>query len=410
MCTSWFARPWEWGWRLCRTKLSRNKFKFQNEKLNEKFEKRPEKSPTKNYALFSEDGKGWGHKRGDLKTPGFLNQGSFRHFQAFFRHFSGIFRGSGAMKIAWKMIDSKIRVFSGIFQGFFRLKRAFSNPPFCAPTLCHPPIFSCLKVLPGTFSQFCIPHFQTRFQTEFQTFLHENLQAWPRWLRVEMKVFWKQSSKPFICVERKNGFTTRLFSLFLCGFSVQGMVFAGTPGQSWGLQGQGILNDFWSRGWGFWNSVRGLGAAVAKSNSFGELLPFSFPPLPEEDNPCLSCHRAQYCTPRKDALLSSQHLPKVRPFWEPPLRSHFRWFSLIVPDSRLFLENKALGKRRLSQKTADFRRNLQKTAGTRRKPQIGVCPLRFVPLSAALFPLNNLARHLLRTFWEPPTEHFRLTV
>ena len=33
--------------------------------------------------------------------------------------------------------------------------------------------------------------------------------------------------------------------------------------------------------------------------------------------------------------------------------------------------------RRFSQGTADFRRNLQKT-------EIGVCPLRFVPLSAAL--------------------------
>ena len=37
-----------------------------------------------------------------------------------------------------------------------------------------------------------------------------------------------------------------------------------------------------------------------------------------------------------------------------------------------------------SEKTADFRRKPLKTAGTRRKPQIGVCPLRFVPLSAAL--------------------------
>ena len=59
-------------------------------------------------------------------------------------------------------------------------------------------------------------------------------------------------------------------------------------------------------------------------------------------------------------------------------------FSLIFADSRLFLENKAFGKRRFSQKTADFRRKPQKTAGTRRKPQIGICPLRFVPLSAAL--------------------------
>ena len=46
-------------------------------------------------------------------------------------------------------------------------------------------------------------------------------------------------------------------------------------------------------------------------------------------------------------------------------------------DSLIFLENESLGKRRFSQETAE-------TAGTRRKPQIGVCPLRFVPLSTAL--------------------------
>ena len=61
-----------------------------------------------------------------------------------------------------------------------------------------------------------------------------------------------------------------------------------------------------------------------------------------------------------------------------------RRFSLIFADSRRFLENEAFGKRRFSQETADFRRNPQKTAGTCRKPQIGGCPLRFVPLSAPL--------------------------
>ena len=61
-----------------------------------------------------------------------------------------------------------------------------------------------------------------------------------------------------------------------------------------------------------------------------------------------------------------------------------RRFSLIFADSRLFLENKAFGKRRFSQKTADFRRKPQEPAENRRKPQIGVCPFRFVPLSAAL--------------------------
>ena len=48
------------------------------------------------------------------------------------------------------------------------------------------------------------------------------------------------------------------------------------------------------------------------------------------------------------------------------------------------LENKAFGKCRFSQKTADFRKNPQ-------KPQIGVCPLRFIPLSAARLPLPNLS-------------------
>ena len=61
-----------------------------------------------------------------------------------------------------------------------------------------------------------------------------------------------------------------------------------------------------------------------------------------------------------------------------------RRFSLILADSRLFLESKAFGQRRFPQKTTDFRRFSQKTAGTRRKPQISVCSLRFVPLSAAL--------------------------
>ena len=59
-----------------------------------------------------------------------------------------------------------------------------------------------------------------------------------------------------------------------------------------------------------------------------------------------------------------------------PKRRFLQRFSLIFGRfSCLFLENKAF------EKTADFRREPQKTAGTRRKPQIGVCPLRFVPLT-----------------------------
>ena len=48
----------------------------------------------------------------------------------------------------------------------------------------------------------------------------------------------------------------------------------------------------------------------------------------------------------------------------------FADFSPILADSRLLLENEAFGKRRVSQKTADFRRRPQKTAGTRRRPQM----------------------------------------
>ena len=71
----------------------------------------------------------------------------------------------------------------------------------------------------------------------------------------------------------------------------------------------------------------------------------------------------------------------------------------IFADFHLFLENKAFGKCRFSQKTADFRRKPQKTAGTRRKPQIGVRPLRFVPSSAARGnPLPDLPFALFREF------------
>ena len=69
---------------------------------------------------------------------------------------------------------------------------------------------------------------------------------------------------------------------------------------------------------------------------------------------------------------------------KPSPNADFSRFSLIFADSRPFLENKAFGKRRFSQKTIDFRRKPLIFAGNRRKPQIGVCPLRFVPLSAAL--------------------------
>ena len=41
-----------------------------------------------------------------------------------------------------------------VFRGFFRLKRAFSNPPFCAPTLCHP---STLELSRAYLGSLCSP-------------------------------------------------------------------------------------------------------------------------------------------------------------------------------------------------------------------------------------------------------------
>ena len=75
-------------------------------------------------------------------------------------------------------------------------------------------------------------------------------------------------------------------------------------------------------------------------------------------------------------------------------------FSQLFTDSRFSTENEAFGKRRFSQETVDFRRNLQKTSATRRKPQIGVGPLRFVPLSAALSS-SHLLRDLSQSFYWP---------
>ena len=59
--------------------------------------------------------------------------------------------------------------------------------------------------------------------------------------------------------------------------------------------------------------------------------------------------------------------------------------------------------------TADFPRKPQIFAGTRRKPQIGVCPLRFVPLSAAPnigkfcpLPLSTLIGNFRIYLWRRP--------
>ena len=102
--------------------------------------------------------KGGGIKGGGLKTPWFLNQGFFRHFSsiflaffvhfswkwchnflAFFVHFSWKWCHEKCLKISWFKNQGIFRDLSGIF---LVEKGIFKNPPFCAPTLCHPPKFN----------------------------------------------------------------------------------------------------------------------------------------------------------------------------------------------------------------------------------------------------------------------------
>ena len=94
---------------------------------------------------------------------------------------------------------------------------------------------------------------------------------------------------------------------------------------------------------------------------------------PSYDAPLIS--KTAFCTQSQGVLKGTN----LRGQTEPKRR-----FSLMFADSRFFVEKEASGKCRFSQKTADFRRKPQETEGIRRKPQIGVCPLGFIPLNAAL--------------------------
>ena len=60
----------------------------------------------------------------------------------------------------------------------------------------------------------------------------------------------------------------------------------------------------------------------------------------------------------------------------------------------LLAENKAHWKCRCSQKPAVFRRKPQQTGGTRRKLQIGVCPLGFASLPCVAKPLQTIIDYL----------------
>ena len=66
------------------------------------------------------------------------------------------------------------------------------------------------------------------------------------------------------------------------------------------------------------------------------------------------------------------------------LRGQNRAQTQIFADSRRFSLIFAFSWKTEYLGNVDFRRKPQKTAGARRKPQIGVCPFRFVPLCAAL--------------------------
>ena len=80
----------------------------------------------------SEDGKRWGHIRGDLKTPGKYPDSWIKAcagiFQACFVHFS---HGISAMKNAWKCL--KNLDFSGLFFQFE--KGVFKSPISCSHPL-----------------------------------------------------------------------------------------------------------------------------------------------------------------------------------------------------------------------------------------------------------------------------------
>ena len=83
------------------------------------------------------------------------------------------------------------------------------------------------------------------------------------------------------------------------------------------------------------------------------------------------------------ALYSTFPPPPKSPdtFCPPPFATSFFCRFWPFPKKRSIWKTQIFAKK----KKTDFRRKPQKNAGTRRKPQIGVCPLWFVPLSAALF-------------------------
>ena len=104
-----------------------------------------------------------GGSENPLKTLRFLYQGFF-FSQAFFRYFSCTSHGSCAMiKNAGKTFTSKISYVQGVFRGFEKVEKgAFSNPPFCSPTLCHP------NALPLFWRQSGMRHFSRWSQIAIQ--------------------------------------------------------------------------------------------------------------------------------------------------------------------------------------------------------------------------------------------------
>ena len=80
------------------------------------FQASPE-SRCKHTSALLEDGKGWGHKRGEIPENTLLFESrAFQGFSSIFQAFlKCIFRGSGTMKNACEFLDSKNQ---GVFRDF----------------------------------------------------------------------------------------------------------------------------------------------------------------------------------------------------------------------------------------------------------------------------------------------------
>ena len=138
-----------------------------------------------------------------------------------------------------------------------------------------------------------------------------------------------------------------------------------TPGNSWGINGlvlEGPMAMWLTSNW--WHFIANKEATPPCPSFLGVFVSLVFFLL---GNSLVFCQGAL-----KGTNLRGQTEPKRR---FSLILADFRWFSPFpgkqsIWEAQIFEEN---------------RRFSQETTGTRRKPQIGVCPLRFIPARAALF-------------------------